>query len=121
MTTRNRPTSGERANQWDRVYAHVRRIPRGRVMTYGQISDLLGGRISALAVGWALNVCPHGVPWQRVVNAAGACSTDDKGEPGRQRTRLEREGIVFRDDATLDLDRYRFGPSGKRTRKRRAR
>ena len=107
------------------VYRLVRRIPRGRVMTYGQISEHIERRLSALAVGWAMADAPDGLPWQRVVNARGACSTDGRSDlpPGLQRALLEHEGVEF-DDATeaLDLERYRWSPrKGKTLRKRIAR
>ena len=94
------------------VYTWVRRIPRGRVMTYGQISTLLANRLSPRAVGWAMNGCPKGVPWQRVVNAQGGCSTDRLADSphGLQRHLLEVEGIEFRASGTLDLQRYRYVP-----------
>ena len=63
-------------NAWEEVYRIVRRIPRGRVMSYGQIANLLRRPLSARAVGWAMNQCPGDVPWQRVVNAAGGISTE---------------------------------------------
>jgi len=94
------------------VYALVRRIPRGRVMSYGQIAGLLEQRLSARAVGWAMHGCPEGVPWHRVVNASGGCSTDRIPDipEGLQRAMLEAEGVEFRDNGTLDLKRYRWGP-----------
>lgn len=81
-------------------------------MTYGQISAALDGRLSAAAVGWAMRVAPEGVPWQRVVNARGGCSTDGRGDlpPGLQRALLEAEGVAFRADGTLDLERHRYRP-----------
>ena len=81
-------------------------------MTYGQISTMLESRLSPAAVGWAMSVGPEDVPWQRVVNASGGCSTDRRGDmpPGLQRALLENEGIEFRDDDTLDLERYRWDP-----------
>jgi methylated-DNA-protein-cysteine methyltransferase-like protein len=95
-----------------KVYELVRKIPRGRVMTYGQIATQLGGRLSPRAVGWAMHGCPKGVPWQRVVNARGTCSTDQlPGTPyGLQRSLLEREGIKFRPTGSLDLERYQWSP-----------
>jgi methylated-DNA-protein-cysteine methyltransferase related protein len=97
----------------DRVFELVCRIPLGRVMTYGQISSELGSRISPLAVGWMLHRCPDDVPWHRVVNASGACSTERLPDlpPGLQRSMLEREGVEFDDRARLDLDSYRWSPS----------
>jgi methylated-DNA-protein-cysteine methyltransferase-like protein len=108
---------GRRRSAWAAVYEIVRRIPRGRVMTYGQISTILGGLLSPRAVGWAMYGSPDDVPWQRVVNAAGACSTDRRGDmpPGLQRALLEAEGVRFRRNGTLDLARYRYDPAVRRT------
>ncbi len=118
----SRPPSGHRrlhgdvegrpASARDEVLALVRRIPSGRVMTYGQISHLLRSRLSPVAVGWMLHRCPEGVPWQRVVNAAGGCSTERLPDMPRgfQRALLEGEGIEFGADGTLDLNRYRWTP-----------
>lgn len=81
-------------------------------MTYGQISQLLGSVVSPVAVGWAMHACPEDVPWQRVVNASGRCSTDRTGDmpPGMQRALLEAEGVEFRLDGSLDLARFRWVP-----------
>jgi methylated-DNA-protein-cysteine methyltransferase-like protein len=105
---------------WEAVYSLVRDIPRGRVMTYGQIAGLLGHLLSPKAVGWAMHTCPEDVPWQRVVNASGACSTDRRGDlpPGLQRALLEGEGVEFRLDGTLDLARYRWEPPARHVRLR---
>jgi methylated-DNA-protein-cysteine methyltransferase-like protein len=99
-----------RHGAWDLVYTIVRSIPAGRVMTYGQISFLLGGRLSPVAVGWALHVCPEDVPWHRVVNASGRCSTDRLPDlpPGLQHAMLRAEGVRFRRDGSLDLCRYQW-------------
>ncbi len=99
----------------DEVLALVRGIPRGRVMTYGQISHLLRSRLSPVAVGWMLHRCPEGVPWQRVVNASGGCSTERLPDlpPGYQRALLAAEGVEFRADGTLDLERYRWVPADR--------
>ena len=56
------------------VYRFVRTIPRGRVVTYGQIAALLGAPRAARAVGMAMRHCPAGLPWHRVVNARGGIS-----------------------------------------------
>jgi methylated-DNA-protein-cysteine methyltransferase-like protein len=98
------------------VWAWVRRIPRGRVMTYGQIANLVEDRLSPRAVGWAMHGCPPRVPWHRVVNAQGACSTDRRPDlpGGMQRTLLEGEGVRFGEDGRLDLTRYRFVPKAAR-------
>ena len=103
---------GERLNAREQVLALVRRIPRGRVMTYGQVSQLMASRLSPRAVGWMLHRCPDDLPWHRVVNASGGCSTDRLLDlpTGLQRALLEGEGVLFRDNETLDLEVYRWWP-----------
>jgi len=103
---------GRRTAVFQSVYRLTRRIPRGRVMTYGQIATAIGNRLSPRAVGWALHGCPEGVPWQRVVNASGGCSTERMPDipPGLQRTLLESEGVTFRGNGTLDLAAFRWEP-----------
>jgi methylated-DNA-protein-cysteine methyltransferase-like protein len=98
------------------VWAWVRRVPRGRVVTYGQIATLIEDRLSARAVGWALHACPAGVPWQRVVNATGRCSTNRRPDmpPGLQQAMLEAEGVRFDESGRLDLTRYRWVPPSRR-------
>jgi methylated-DNA-protein-cysteine methyltransferase-like protein len=103
---------GDKIGAREAVLRLVRRIPRGRVMTYGQISAELGSRLSPRAVGWIMHRCPDDVPWQRVVNASGGCSTDRLPDfpKGLQRSMLEAEGVAFRDNGSLDLDTYRWRP-----------
>jgi len=103
---------GRARSIFDAVYVLVRAIPRSRVMTYGQISVLLGSRISPAAVGWAMHSCPEDVPWHRVVNASGGCSTDRMPDipPGTQRALLEAEDVEFRLDGTIEVERYRWSP-----------
>ena len=104
--------SGEKAQVFRLVYDLVARIPKGRVMTYGQIATLIESRLSPRAVGWAMHGCPPGVPWQRVVNASGGTSTDRLPDmpQGLQRALLEAEGVAFRPNGTLELTRYRWVP-----------
>ena len=85
-------------------------------MSYGQIATLLESRLSARAVGWAMHGCPKDVPWQRVVNASGGCSTDRLPDTpsGLQRALLEEEGVCFDDTGRLDLERYRWVPMRRR-------
>ncbi len=93
------------------VYRVVRRIPRGKVATYGQI---LGQPRGARAVGMALGALRDAVddvPWQRVVGAAGRCTHRDGFMAGIQREMLEAEGITFDRRGHLDLARVRWkGP-----------
>lgn len=102
---------------FETVWNWVRRVPAGKVVSYGQISKLMRGRLSAAAVGWAMRGAPPDVPWHRVVNSRGALSTD-RERPGLQRRLLEQEGIRFDDADTLDLARHAWrGPT--RTKKAR--
>ena len=105
---------GSPPSVYEAVYGIVRRIPRGRVMTYGQIAVLLLNRISPRAVGWALHGCPEDVPWHRVVNGSGGCSTERLPDMplGLQAALLEAEGVVFRPNRTLDLARHQWFPRG---------
>ena len=81
-------------------------------MTYGQIAIALGNALSPRAVGWALHGCPEDVPWQRVVNASGGCSTDRLPDipKGLQRALLEAEGVRFRESGSVPLETYRWAP-----------
>ncbi len=91
-----------------RVRALVCCIPAGRVATYGQIARLLEQPHGARAVGWALRGLPAGtgVPWHRVVNAAGRISLRDPQGAAEQRRRLEAEGVAFGPDGRIDLERH---------------
>ena len=94
------------------IYAIVRRIPRGRVATYGQVATLAGLAGHARQVGYALSALPEAssVPWHRVVNARGEVSR--RSEPGcddEQRELLEAEGVVFAGER-LSLESCRWRP-----------
>lgn len=94
-----------------RIYAVVRRIPRGRVATYGQVAELAGLAGHARQVGYALHALPAGtaVPWHRVLNARGSLSP--RHEPGAeltQRLLLEREGVRFDARGRVNLTRVRW-------------
>jgi methylated-DNA-protein-cysteine methyltransferase-like protein len=100
---------------WERIYTVVRRIPRGRVATYGQVAALAGLPGHARQVGYALHALPDGtrLPWHRVINARGEVSL--RRAPGpelSQRMLLEREGIRF--DARGRVDLAACGWRGRR-------
>ena len=104
-------------NFYQQVYALVAQIPRGRVMTYGQIAVILGKPTAARAVGYALHQSPPGMhlPWQRVINAQGKISPRGAGdvlhEPSLQRILLEAEGIRFDAQGRIDLTQYLWAPA----------
>ena len=94
------------------IYAVVRRIPRGRVATYGQVARLAGLPGRARQAGYALHALPaaSAVPWHRVLNARGAVSLRAASGDGlRQRLLLEREGVRF-DARGRVLERHRWIP-----------
>ena len=97
---------------YEAVYRLVRDIPRGRVMTYGQIATILGHPRAARAVGYALRAGKNSdVPWQRVINRNGAISARSEVErPVEQRLRLEEEGVLFGVGDTCDLKIYQWEP-----------
>ena len=90
------------------VWRLVRRIPRGRVATYGQIATLLGRPRAARAVGRAMHGCPGDVPWHRVVNASGGISRRARMESMvTQRLLLIREEVSLR-GGRVSLARHRW-------------
>ncbi len=95
---------------FERIYAMVRLVPRGKVTTYGRIAELVGG-CTARMVGYALAALKRGnpqqVPWQRVINAKGKISVHGNGiGNAMQRVLLEEEGIVFDVQGYVDFLRY---------------
>jgi methylated-DNA-protein-cysteine methyltransferase-like protein len=99
-----------RSTPFERILRVVSKIPRGRVMTYGQVAAAAGLPRGARVVGYALRGCKGAVPWQRVVGlrrkGLGRVSIKDPVGAALQQQRLEREGVRFRKDATIDLARY---------------
>jgi methylated-DNA-protein-cysteine methyltransferase-like protein len=96
------------------VWRLVRRIPRGRVVTYGQLAALLDRPRAARAVGRALGGCPPDLPWHRVVNARGGISPRARmSSVLTQRIRLEAEGIAL-PGGRVRLRQYRWRPGDGR-------
>jgi methylated-DNA-protein-cysteine methyltransferase-like protein len=97
----------------ERVWALVRKVPRGKVATYGQIALMLAlpAGIDSAAyrafgprwVGGAMAACPDDVPWQRVINSQGKIS--DRPGAAKQRRLLKDEGVKFAKDK-VDLKKY---------------
>src|SRR5215813_115666 len=94
-----------------RVYKIVRRIPPGRVMTYGQIAELLGDGYTARTVGFSMHSADDKTPWHRVINAQGGCSTGNVVLPhDKQQRLLELEGVIFNKNGRCDLQQFLFIP-----------
>ena len=92
---------------FEQVYALVRQVPAGCVVTYGQIATALGYPRRARMVGWAMRACPEDVPWHRVVNSAGGLSTGPlSGGFSLQRALLEDEEVKFGNSGCIDLQVY---------------
>ena len=94
---------------YDRVYGAVKRIPKGRVATYGQIAAIAGNSRAARAVGWALHVNPEPgvIPCHRVINRFGKiCEGFAFGGPEAQKKMLEAEGVEVSGDYFVDLSKY---------------
>jgi methylated-DNA-protein-cysteine methyltransferase-like protein len=99
------------ANYREQVYKLVRRIPRGRVMTYGQIAEILGEGYTARTVGFAMHGSDDNTPWHRVINARGACSTGRIVLPeDKQQRLLEAEGVKFDERGRCSLQQYLWIP-----------
>lgn len=98
----------------ERVYEIVRAIPRGRVMTYGQIAELLGQGYTPRTVGYVMHAADtEKIPWQRVINSQGACSTGKMTLPvNLQQKILEDEGVNFNEKGRCDLKNYLWSPEG---------
>jgi len=104
---------------FEKIYRIVLRIPRGRVMTYGQIARLMDDRYSPRLVGWAMHATPQDgrdIPWHRVINAKGGISTGRIiiAEPQLQRYLLEAEGVVFDERGHCDLSVYQWSPATRK-------
>lgn len=103
------------------VYAFVKRIPRGRVMTYGQVARAVKLRGGARAAGRAMAACPsgRGIPWHRVLGAGGRILIREP-YAGLQRKLLESEGVAFI-ERRVNLRAHSWQPSKQKTAARKGR
>jgi methylated-DNA-protein-cysteine methyltransferase-like protein len=98
---------------FSRVYALVAAIPPGKVMTYGQIAEVLDNVCSARYVGYAMHSAPNemNLPCHRVINRLGEMAPGPCfGGAAEQARRLRSEGVAFRPDGRVDLARSRYQP-----------
>lgn len=96
----------------ERVFRIVRMIPRGHVMTYGQIAEILGEGYTPRTVGFVMHSANDKTPWHRVINAQGGCSTRGLVLPhDKQQRMLEAEGVSFNERGRCELQRYLWIPT----------
>jgi len=86
---------------YQEIYETVKKVPHGKVISYGQIARMLGRPRSAREVGRAMRICPEDIPWQRVVMADGTVTGGDFA--GIRKGMLEAEGVVFLPDGRVDM------------------
>ena len=107
-------------SMYAKFYATVRKIPRGKVATYGQIATLSGMPRHARHVGYALAGTPETlkIPWHRVINAQGRISLRrrhwESGSDDLQRILLEAEGVTFDSAGRVNLKKFLWQPPGKK-------
>lgn len=106
------------SDTYERIYAVVRRIPRGRVATYGQVASLAGCPGRPRLAGYALHASGphHALPWHRVLGAGGRLTLARLDPAGAltQRIRLEAEGVRFTARGRVDMDACQWQPKGAR-------
>jgi methylated-DNA-protein-cysteine methyltransferase-like protein len=95
----------------------VRAVPKGRVVTYGQVALLAGRAHAAREVGWIAHAGCAGIPWQRVVNRSGGLARGFTGGRAGHRRALRRDGVSVGPNFRVDLKRYLWWP-GAQTRRR---
>jgi methylated-DNA-protein-cysteine methyltransferase related protein len=112
MATRGRGARDPVAGLYRRIYAVVRRIPRGRVATYGQVAALAGIPRGGRVAGAAMKTSPRqlGLPWHRVIGkrarGVGRIAIHDPVGAGTQRAMLEKEGVEIGRSGGISLDRF---------------
>ncbi len=98
------------ANFADRVHAVVAQIPKGRVMTYGQIAALCGNARAARIVGGVAHFGDPDMPWQRVVNKSGGLASGYPGGWDGHKAALEAEGVEVGEDYRVNVRELLWSP-----------
>lgn len=93
-----------------RVEALVAQIPKGRVMTYGQLAALCGSPLAARIVGGIAHFGDPDLPWQRVVNKSGGLAAGYPGGRAGHKKHLETEGVVVSEDYFVDIEALIWQP-----------
>ena len=92
----------------DRVKRIIKSVPRGKVATYGQGAAPSGKNRAARQVAWILHSSSdkHNLPWHRIINSRGGISLKPLHGFEIQKELLQNEGVVFKENGTIDLSRY---------------
>ena len=101
-------------NTYSMIYQIIRKVPKGKVATYGQIAFLVGIPRGARQVGYALHSLPDGsdVPWQRIINSRGKISYKSASFfENIQYQLLVSEGIIFEESGKIDLQKFQWNPT----------
>lgn len=115
---KNKKVNSTKLDFFQKVYFITKKIPYGKVSTFGDIAEACGIRSSARTVGWALNGCGPDIPAHRVVNRFGALTGKIHfGDPNLMEELLRNEGIEFDEKGCVRLDKHLWIPNQKKLRK----
>jgi methylated-DNA-protein-cysteine methyltransferase related protein len=111
---KNKKVQSNKQDFFKKVYSVTKKIPYGKVSTYGDIAEACGIRSSARTVGWALNGCGPDIPAHRVVNRFGALTGKIHfGDPNLMEELLRNEGVEFDEKGCVRLDKHLWKPKRK--------
>ncbi len=111
-------SDAKQVNWIEKVYEMVRKIPKGKVTTYGTIADNIGVKATSRMIGWAMNACEHikpRVPAHRVVNRKGELTGRHHfATPTLMQELLEAEGVEVADHKIVHFKDHYWQPNGKK-------
>lgn len=114
-TKKKKSVAKEKKDFFNKVYAIAKKIPYGKVTTYGHIAEACGIKSSARTVGWALNGCGTDIPAHRVINRYGALTGKIHfGDPNLMEDLLLSEGVEFDDKGCVRLEKHLWIPKRKK-------
>ena len=109
------PADKKKKDFFNKVYEVTKKIPYGKVTTYGHIAEVCGIKSAARTVGWALNGCGPDIPAHRVVNRYGALTGKIHfGDPNLMEDLLRSEGVEFDKNGCVKLDKHLWIPNSKK-------
>lgn len=117
--SRQKSTDKKKKDFFNKVYDVVKKIPYGKVTTYGHIAEACGIKSAARTVGWALNGCGPDIPAHRVVNRYGALTGKIHfGDPNLMEDLLRSEGVEFDKNGCVKLEKHLWVPTFKMKKKK---